>query len=320
MTIFLTDFVLCLATTGALALLARPLVDRARPSVAVPLLAIGSLVNAASLGLLLSLLALAGLAQLPAVASAGDWSIDVLELNLPVPLPIGALAAVLVAVLLARTIWRTGRTMLMLGQSDRLSRRIRGAGGPIAIVDTGAVDAFTLAGIRGCVVISRALFSALGVAERQVLTAHEMSHLRHRHHLYVQAIDIAIAANPALVRVADPIRLGVERWADEDAVAVTGDRTAAAAALARTALIRSALRRAAPTPHQVTTLPVLCVAASHVSQRARALLSTTPGRTALGTALTVLLIVTGAGTVDSTLQFHDGFEHAEKHCHHAAPA
>jgi hypothetical protein len=68
----------------------------------------------------------------------------------------------------------------------------------------------------------------------------------------------------------------------------------------------------------VTTLPVLCVAASHISQRARALLSSAPGRTALGTALTVMLIVTGAGTVGSTLQVHDGFEHAEKHCHHTA--
>jgi hypothetical protein len=318
MTTFITDFVLCLATTAALALFARPLIDRARPSVAVPLLAIGSLVNAASLGLLLSLLALAGLAQLPAVAAAGDWSIDVLELNFPVPLLIGALAGAGVALLLARAIWRTGRIVVVLGRSDRLSRRIRGAGGPIAIVDTGAADAFTLAGIRGCVVISRELFSALGVPERQMLTAHEMSHLRHRHHLYVQAIDIAIAANPALARVADPIRLGVERWADEDAVAVTGDRPGAAAALARTALIRAALRRAAPTSHQATTLPVLCVAASHVSQRARALLSSTPGRTALGTALTVLLIVTAVGTVDSTLQVHDGFEHAERHCPHIA--
>jgi hypothetical protein len=317
MTFFITDFVLCMATTGALALFARSLVDRARPSVAVPLLAIGCLVNAASMGLLLSLLALAGLAQLPAVASAGDWSIDVLALNLPVPLVIGVAAGAVVAVLLARTFWRAGRIVFVLGQSDRLSRRIRGAGGPIAIVDTGAADAFTLAGVKGCVVISRELFSALGSAERHMLTAHEMSHLRHRHHLYVQATDIAIAANPALARVADPIRLGVERWADEDAVAVTGDRTAAAA-VANTALIRSALRRAAPNPRPVTTLPVLCVAASHVSQRARALLSSTPGRTALGTALTVLLIVTGAGTVGSTLQVHDGFEHAEKHCHHAA--
>src|SRR6476646_1799210 len=134
MTIFLTDFVLCLATTVALALLARPLVDRARPSVAVPLLAIGSLVNAASLGLLLSLLALAGLAQLPAVASAGGWSRDLLELNLPVPLLLGVLAGVAVIVLLARTIWRTARIAVVLRQSDRLSRRIRGAGGPIAIV------------------------------------------------------------------------------------------------------------------------------------------------------------------------------------------
>ncbi len=318
MTTFILDFVLCLATTAALALFARPLVDRARPSMAVPLLAIGSLINAASLGLLLSLLALAGLAHLPAVASAGDWSIDLLELNLPVPLAIGVLAGATVAVLLARTFWRAGHIVFVLGQSDRLSRRIRGTGGPIAIVDTAAADAFTLAGVRGCVVISRELFSALGSVERQMLTAHEMSHLSHRHHLYVQATDIAIAANPALARVADPMRLGVERWADEDAVAVTGDRTAAATALASTALIRSALRRAASTPGPVTTLPVLCVAASHVSGRVRALLSSAPGRTALGTALAVLLIVTGAGTVDSTLQFHDGFEHAEKHCHHVA--
>ena len=318
---FFAVFAICAATTTAVFLCARPLVDRGRPSTVVPLLAVGSLISAASIGLLLSLLGVSVLARVPFVAEVGHWSAALLEVAVPVPVVIGAVAGTIAVFFLARTLWRTVGIAVQLVRADRLSRRLRGSGGPIALIDTADADAdaFAVAGVKGCVVISRQLFDALGPAERKMLTAHELSHLEHRHHLYVHAADIAAAANPALTRVSAAMRLGVERWADEDAAAITGNRNAAAAALANTALIRSGLRRTsfAFEPSAVG-LPVLCIAASDIGKRARALLAPAPHRSMLTLGISILLIATCAATVGSTLQFHDGFEHSETNCHHRA--
>jgi hypothetical protein len=145
-----------------------------------------------------------------------------------------------------------------------------------------------------------------------MLTGHELSHLRRRHHLYVHAVDLAAAANPSLRRVAAAVRLGVERWADEDAAAMmAGDRASAATALATTALTRAALRRGdTPTANRRPVVPVLGVATSHVTQRAQALLGPTPERSALAAWVAALLIAMCA-TLATTMQIHDGFEHAE---------
>ena len=229
---------------------------------------------------------------------------------------VGVLAGAAAAVLLARTLWRSGTILVLLASSDRLSRGLRAGGSPIVFVDTDQThaDAYTLAGTRGCVVISRQLFDALGPREQHMLTGHELSHLRRRHHLYVHAVDIAAAANPALRRVAAEVRLGVERWADEDAVAtMAGDRTSAAAALATTALTRAALRRGEtpPAARRRPVVPVLGVATSHVTQRAQALLAPEPERSALAAWVAVLLIGMFAATLATAMQIHDGFEHAE---------
>jgi hypothetical protein len=129
----------------------------------------------------------------------------------------------------------------------------------------------------------------------------------------VHAVDLAAAANPALRRVAAAVRLGVERWADEDAAAMmAGDRTAAARALATTALTRSALRRGETLgAHRRPVVPALGVATSHVTQRAQALLAPTPQRSALAAWVAVLPIAMCAATLAVTVQLHDGFEHAE---------
>ena len=168
---------------------ALPLVNRVRPSTVVPLLAVGSVISAASVGVMLSLLAMAVVGRVPAVAALGGWSIATLAVAVPVPLAVGVPAAALAAFLLARTLWRAAHILLLLGRSDRLSRRLRGGGGPIVVIDDLSADAFTLAGLKGAVVISRDLLDALGPAERHMLTGHEMSHLRWRHHLYVHAVS-----------------------------------------------------------------------------------------------------------------------------------
>jgi hypothetical protein len=268
------------------------------------------LISAAAVGVVLGLLALAVLGRIPFVADLGGWSVDTLEVTVPVPPVVGVPAAGLVGVLITRTLWRAGRILLLLKRSDQLCRRMRGGGGPIVLVDDDAADAFTLAGLRGCVVISRGLLQALGPAERWMLTGHELSHLRRRHHLYVHAVDLAVAANPLLRNASGAVRLGVERWADEDAARCTGDREAAAAALARTALIRSSLRRGT-VPAAGPGVPVLGAVASHITDRATALLAPAPRGTALTATVITLLIATFAATLASTLQIHSGFEVAE---------
>ena len=310
MTTLLVVLTLVLAAAAAVPVAVLPLVSRVRPSTAVPLLAAGSLISAASVGVVLALLGLAVLGRIPLVADLGGWSVDTLEVAVPVPPVVGVVAGGIVVVLIARTLWRAGWIVLLLARSDRLCRRLRGGGGPMVIVDDDAADAFTLAGLKGCVVISRGLLQALGPAERRMLTGHEMSHLRRRHHLYVHAVDLAVAANPLLFRAAGGVRLGVERWADEDAALCTGNRAAAAAALAKTALIRSSLRRGTVSDTG-PVVPVLGATTSHVTDRARALLAPAPRGAGMTVWMITLLVATFAATLGCAVQVHDGFEHAE---------
>ena len=65
----------------------------------------------------------------------------------------------------------------------------------------------------------------------------------------------------------------------------------------------------APDPHR--SVPVLGVATSHVTDRARALLAPAPRGAGLTLWVMTLLIATAAAAVASTLQIHHGFELAE---------
>jgi hypothetical protein len=305
----------CLVTsTLALRWLARPLVNRSWPAVAVVVLTVGAVLNAGSLLVVAGLLTLAVAGRWPVVAALGDWSSDALTLTIPEPVVVGLGAATAAAVLGVRLLWRAGGLIVLLRRSDRLSRRLRAGGAPIVFVDDPTADAFTVAGVRGCVVISRSLFAALGSQERQILIAHELSHLRRRHHLYLHAADLAVAANPALAPLAAAVRLGVERWADEDAAAACGARATAGRALARTALAQAALRRAVDAPPITHPASVLCATAAGVAVRAQALVNTvTPRRSRPLYVLMALLLVTGVLSVCSIVRIHDGFEDAELH-------
>jgi len=310
---------------AVLALLACALVGRAanfavarmRPAQAVVLLAVAALAVSLASGMALTAIAVAAIAALASVASEGHWSAATIRAQVPVPGWLGVFAAAAVVVLLLRAAIRTAGIMLALVRADRLCRDIRAGGGPVVILDDDSADAFTVAGVRGCVVISARLMAQLNSDERRVLTAHELSHLRKRHHLYVHVADIAAAGNPFLRRVSAAVRLGVERWADEDAAAGIGDRRIAGRALARVALLRSALARAASTaPLMGGAASVLGIGGLQVATRVQALLEPAPRPHMLRLAALVVMSLTvlylGAASV---VQIHQAIEAAAPNLH-----
>jgi beta-lactamase regulating signal transducer with metallopeptidase domain len=68
------------------------------------------------------------------------------------------------------------------------------------------------------------------------LLAHERAHLRRWHSAFVSVARCAAAANPFLVPLQRVVEYSVERWADEFAASVTGDRRGTAVAIAKAAL------------------------------------------------------------------------------------
>lgn len=307
-----------LAVAAMLAGVAGPAaVHRLRPGRSVPLLTAATLAVALAGGLALGSIAVAMLAGTTALADAGDdhWSAAVVHAELPVPSWLGTAAGVAVTLLLARAVLRALRIGVAFGRADRLARRLRGRGGPVVLIADPAGDAYTIAGGRGCVVISRELYSALSRPERSVVTAHELSHLHRRHHLYVHLADLAAAANPLLRGVSAAVRLGVERWADEDAARMLGDRAGTARALAGVALHRHRLSRSRPDSDVPLAGPrwALGVATAQVTTRVTALLEPPPrdrgGRMLATAGCAVLALLLGVG---SLRHVHEAIEVAQR--------
>ena len=303
------------ASVGCCLLLASatgPVSHRFRPAQAVVMLTVSALVLSVACGAALTTIAVAVLATVTSIATEGHWSAAVVHADMPLPSWLGMSATVAVVVLLLRAGWRTARIAIALGRAERLCRTMRAGSGPVVMVDDDTADAFTVAGIHGCVVIGRSLFSHLTTDERQVVTAHELSHLRRRHHLYVHLVDIAAAANPLLRTIPRAVRIGVERWADEDAAAGVGDRRVTGRAVARVALVRSALARSARSGASqalgglpvggVSTATVLGVAQYAVADRVQALLQPVhrgrSGVVATVLLLSLLVLLLGVNSLD----------------------
>jgi hypothetical protein len=239
------------------------------------------------------------LAQIPFVAALGHWSARVLGAGLPVPVAGGCLAAATVCWLMAAALRRAavgGRDLVLAALA---CRRLGPSAAGLVVVDDEVPDAYALPGLGGRVVVSTSMLSALAAAERRVLLAHEAAHLRHRHHLWVQAAELAAAADPLLRPAARAVRSAVEREADEVAAAEVGDRSLAAQALARAALARAGARRTA------AGLGAALGGAEHaVADRARALLAGPPPRrrtvsavvAGLMLATLIAVLVTGLDT------------------------
>lgn len=218
---------------------AGPLAHHPHPRFAAITLVVVALGAAAATGLLLYELAAVGLAQIPSFARSGHWSADVIEDSLAVPAPLGG---VLAALALAASLSTLGQ-LVRAGRQLMITRRWRRECGPddggLIITDgSPGAPAFALPGRRAAVVVARELLGRLDGRERRALLAHEESHLRHRHHVYVQLVALAAAANPVLRPLIAATRLATERWADEDAAAAVHDRMTVARALAKAGLLR----------------------------------------------------------------------------------
>jgi len=295
---------------------ASALVRRMRPRQAVVLVTAASLTVSVAGGFALTAVAAGVVAGLSSVAASGHWSAAVIRAEVPIPPWLGIVAALTVSVLLLRAAVRTVTIIAAMIRAERLCRELRTGAGPIVIVDDDSADAYTVAGLRGCVVICRRLLRQLSNEERRVITGHELSHLNNRHHLFVHVADIAVAANPLLGPVSGAVRLGVERWADEDAAAALGDRRRAGRALARVALLRSWLATevsAGPGssrgPRSDRVVRALSVAGSQVVSRVQALLQPPPqGGTGRLVGVVVLALAGLATGIASLDHIHEAIE------------
>jgi hypothetical protein len=231
-----------LLVTVFAALGARPLADRLAPVTATWLLTGTALVLAAITGAVLGLLAMTALLRVPLVAGIGGMSLRVFAADDPASLPValiagGALAVAVVAA--ARTLWRRGRAITV---AHRHARALPGTG-RVVISDSEAPDAYTLPGVPCRVVVTTGMLRVLSPAQRRVLLAHERAHATWYHYLFTTAARLAATVNPLLRPVATEVGYTVERWADERAAAITGNRKLTAEAVARAALATSAPSR-----------------------------------------------------------------------------
>jgi Zn-dependent protease with chaperone function len=280
-----------LAAAAILAVGSGPVTRWAPPATAVRLLVAASLVSALAGGFALAIAGFTVAAQDAEVAELGHWSVAALRAT-PIPPLAGVVAGLLVVPLFLAALATLVRAARQLWVADATCRDLgKGVDGLIVIRDD-RPDAYALQGLRGRTVVSTGMLAALSPAQRRAMLAHEASHLANRHPLLVLLADVAAAANPMLRPTAAAVRAGVERWADEDAAAVVGDRRLVAQALARASLASSGHVGSRGRGY------ALAMTDASVAGRARALLAPTPKpRRVLAGLLLALTVATGASAI-----------------------
>ncbi|WP_433191213.1 M56 family metallopeptidase [Actinoallomurus sp. CA-150999] len=220
------------------ALAARPLADRLDPRLATWLLTASALALACLSCAALGVLAVAGLVRLPLVAYVGHWSASTVRKGDPVSvIEAVAAAAVLAAAAAAgmRMLWRRIRALAASAfEAACLPGRSQ-----LVVVDDAVPDAYALPGLPGLpgrIVVSTGMLDALDPADREAMLAHERVHLACQHYAFVAVAHLAAAVNPLLRPVAAAVAYTVERWADERAATICGDRRQVARAVGKAAL------------------------------------------------------------------------------------
>ncbi|KPI08294.1 peptidase M48 Ste24p [Actinobacteria bacterium OK074] len=219
---------------------ARGLSERCEPRLATWLLTASALVLGAASTISLGLLAVTGLIRFPVIAALGHWSAYTAQHDDPTELSVALLSGLLLGgavVAAARMLWRRARSLA----AAVLEAACLPARDGLVIVDDDAPDAFALPGLPGRVVVSTGMLHTLDESEHAILLAHERAHLTAHHYAFVALAQLGAAANPLLRPLATAVAYTVERWADESAVAATGDRTRVARTVGKAAL---AARRA----------------------------------------------------------------------------
>ncbi|MEF9908126.1 M56 family metallopeptidase [Streptomyces sp. P9-A2] len=253
---------------------------------------------------------LIGLFHVPFLALVEQLSLtQVLEVwPAAVPVACAAGAVMLVQLVLLMRRWFQHRSLL---RRAWLSADEGAGEGDLLVVPGNDVDAFALPGYRGRrgrVVVTSGMVRSLKAREREVLLAHERAHLAGRHHLLSAVVDLAAVVHPALRSLRDALVFHLERWADEAAAAVTGDRRMAAAAIARAALAGSSHGRA-------SGYPLLSVTSGPVPRRVEALLGPEPegprgARRAGAAALAVTVVAAAVAGLALAYGLHEYVEYA----------
>lgn len=170
--------------------------------------------------------AVAFLAHVPVIGLGFTWCAQAMGLHGSVSAWFGVPAVALVGVGLVRTF-----KLLRQYRSLRLDES-----SGIHVAHSHKPYAVTLPGRAGQIVMSTAMVDLLDDDERSIVVAHERAHARYRHDRYLLTAELAAAAVPPLRALARRVNFSIERWADEAAAAVCGDRQLVAITLGKVAL------------------------------------------------------------------------------------
>ncbi|MFE9884320.1 M56 family metallopeptidase [Streptomyces scopuliridis] len=272
------------------------------PRSAAVLLTSVAVVLAACSTFCLGLLVVVGTAQLPGNPLPDNWSDPDVRAAVPYDEVAGKAAIVALALVVVACALTVRRHLRFRFRAHRALAGLRsdagagsGSGSEVAVLDDERPYAYALPGSPGRIVVSTGMLSCLDAAERRALLAHERAHLAGRHHRLLLAVQLAGCANPFLRPLRAAVTYSTERWADEEAARVTGDRRITARAVGKAALFS---RRVA-TPGLAAF-----AAAGPVPRRVAALLGPVPPRRSWPPALTragMAACVAAAGTAASTL-------------------
>jgi Zn-dependent protease with chaperone function len=294
---------------------ARPVADRLDPRLATWLLTAATVALAGCSTAALALLAAYAAARAPVLATLGDYSPAALRRGDPVSAEWGVAAALALAGAAVAVAVMFRSRARALAESYRRAAGM-GAGDGVVVVPGPAIEAYALPGWPGRIVVSGRLLDHLDDRGRAALIAHERAHLAGRHHLFSAVARLAAAANPLLLPVARTVDYTVERWADERAAAVTGDRRLVAETIGRVALLASP-------PHPPAAEAALGVTGPHrprislawagpVPRRVAALLAAPPRTPViLLAAAAAIVLLAGISALEAARDLHALLELAQ---------
>lgn len=295
-----------------LPLLAMPAVrwagNRVAPAALSWLIVVSGVVLAGCSTLALSMLMFAALSTLGPFARLGHWSPAALGQLDAVHLPLDVAAGVLLIALVGNGIRVAIRRVGALGEAHRAAQAMSDS--ELSVLRDSRPLAYALPGRPGRIVVSTSMLTELAAVERRALLAHERAHLTNAHHLFVAVVDVLAAVNPLLRPLRSVIRYTTERWADESAAAVVGDRRVVARAVGKAAL---AARSASP-----DSTVAMAATAGPVPRRIGALLVAAPRRSPLvsvsGVCAAVacgLMIISLVASADALTDLHHIVEVAQ---------
>ncbi|MEU0103104.1 M56 family metallopeptidase [Streptomyces sp. NPDC006267] len=206
----------------------------------------------------LGLLVVVGTAQLPGNPLPDGWSDAEVRDAVPHDAFAGKASILALVVVSAACGFAVHRHYRFRARAHRALAGL--PGGDVAVLPDDVPYAYALPGSPGRVVVSTAMLDSLEPAEHRALYAHERAHLAGRHHRLLLATRLAGCVNPLLWPLLGALVFSTERWADEEAARVTGDRRLTARAVGKAGLVSrpapggAAFAAAGPVPRRVAAL------------------------------------------------------------------